>query len=600
MKQTALAAITLALACTPLQTITPRADASSDGPCTTGVLHDDRNCGACGHACAAGDACLDGVCSPAIGAPRLIAPLSGTTLRANRPTLRWTLGAGSDGARVELCRDRAMTDACVTFNAVGTSGAPPDDLARGVWFWRATARAGEVTTRATSLTWRLRLGTFDSARGSTLDLDNDGRIDLAVGAPRVGGGVVYLYTGGVESPTAMPSSRRTGPSGSEFGTSVANVGDVNRDGYVDLAVGAQGADRVYVYLGRADGLSSAATVIDGGKDVTRFGHEVSGAGDVNGDGFDDLVVGARSTGEPLGLAQVFLGGADGIATTPAFTLTAQGDASQDVSAVGAGDLNGDGFEDIALGADTAAGSAGRVHVFHGGPAGLTATASRSLDGTDALGQFGVALARGGDVNGDGYGDLIVGAPYATVRRASAQDAAVRDLPQAGKVFVFHGDSAGVGPRAATTLEGTFANGALGRFVSAGADIDGDGYADLLVNAHNDPEYAGSIRAHRGGPNGVNRAVFLQRNGVDGVDTGYGHVTSIAGDLNRDGYIDLVVTATGVTHNTGRVYVYFGEPGGTVRMIPVLITGPGGPQGVFGWSLARRPPFAAGLTSANAS
>jgi hypothetical protein len=585
MKQAALVALSVAVACTPLQTITPRADASPEGPCATGALNDDLNCGVCGHACASGDACLDGVCSPAIRAPRPIAPLSGTTLRANRPTLRWALGAGSDGARVELCRDRAMTRGCVTFDAVGTSGAPPDGLAHDVWFWRVTARAGAITTRATSPTWQLRVGNFDSTRGSTLDLDDDGRLDLAVGAPRVRGGVVYLYTGGVESPTATPSSTRTGPLGSEFGTSVVNAGDVNRDGYVDLAVSATAADRVYVYLGRAEGLSSTATVIDAAEDVTRFGHEMSGAGDVNGDGFDDLVVSARSLGKPLGLALVYLGGEGGISTTPAITLTAQGDTSQDVHAVGAGDLNGDGFADIALGADTAAGRAGRVHVFHGGPAGLTDTASRSLDGTDARGQFGIALARGGDVNGDGYGDLFVGAPYASPQVASAQDAAPSDLASAGKAFVFHGSSGGVGPRAATTLEGTAPGGGLGLVFSAGADIDGDGYADLLVNAGNDPVHTGSIRLHRGGPNGVTRAASLQRDGIDGVDSSFGRVTTIAGDLNRDGFIDLVVTGVGVFHNTGRVYVYFGEPGGSVRMIPVLITGPGGQQGVFGWSLA---------------
>ena len=551
--------------CTALQTRQTRADAAADAPI---------------------DVC-DDACRPDVAAPRLVAPLSGTTLRSQRPSLRWEL-SGGDGGRVALCHDRAMTLGCVTFDAEGTTATPGETLAQGVWYWRVTTRAAGATTDARSATWQLRVGTVDSARGTTRDVDGNGERDLAVGAPRVSGhaGRLYVYTRGVHR-TEMPERLvRRGAVNSEFGSSVAHVGDVNGDGYDDLAVGAWGENRVWVFPGTTGSLALVGAPIEGADNLERFGERVAGAGDVNGDGYDDLVVSARvpnvsDPGRSSGRAYVYLGGPDGVSTVAASTLTTQGDTSVVVGACGAGDVNGDGYDDVALGAGGATGNAGRVYVFHGGPDGLSEAPATTLVGVDLMGQFGLTLSPARDVNGDGYGDLFVGAPYASEPR----DGGIAE--RIGKVFVFHGGPAGLGARPSTTLVGASYGAGLGGGIAPGADFDGDGYDDLFVGAQGQPAYQGSASLYRGGPEGLASRPFLSRNGVDGMDTSYGFMLTIAGDLNGDGRVDLVVTGVGAEHNAGRVYVYFGEEGG-VSATPTLITGPDGAQGVFGWSIARAP------------
>ena len=208
--------------------------------------------------------------------------------------------------------------------------------------------------------------------------------------------------------------------GDNFGYSVSGAGDVNGDGYADVIVGAYLNDaagsnvgRAYVYYGGPGADAVADLTLTGEAAGDLFGYSVSGAGDVNGDGYADVIVGAYSDdggGLDAGRAYVYFGGpgADAVAD-----LTLTGAAAGDWfgwSVSGAGDVNGDGYADVIVGGhlDDAGGmDAGRAYVYFGGP-GADAVADLTLTGAAAGDQFGISVAGAGDVNGDGYADVIVG------------------------------------------------------------------------------------------------------------------------------------------------------------------------------------------------
>ncbi len=201
--------------------------------------------------------------------------------------------------------------------------------------------------------------------------------------------------------------------GQSTGYSVSGAGDVNGDGYGDVIVGAFGYEgntgRAYVFDGSAGGVSSTATTtLTGEARSSAFGASVSGAGDVNGDGYDDVIVGAYSYGSRMGRAYVYAGSPAGVSSTATTTLT--GAASEDrfgVSVSGAGDTNGDGYDDVIVGDYGYSSGAGLAHVYAGSASGVSTSAATTLTGTADY--YGHSVSGAGDVNGDGYGDVIVGA-----------------------------------------------------------------------------------------------------------------------------------------------------------------------------------------------
>ncbi len=266
-------------------------------------------------------------------------------------------------------------------------------------------------------------------------------------------------------------------SGGDFGSALAAAGDVNGDGYADLAVGdddyGDGDGRVYLFYGAADGPRWSPTILEA-SGVLTFGYALAGAGDLNGDGYADLVVGtAQEDDEDLGTtvtpgwAGVYYGSADGLDTELGAELEGEaiGDRMGRALAV-PGDLSGDGYDDLAVGATYEGEALGRVYLFEGGPAGLSTTASLTLEGASASDGFGAALAGLGDVDGDGTGDLAVGAP-------GADD-------NTGEVTVYLGSSAGLGETPALMLSGDQAGERFGMTLAAAGDVDGDGERELLV------------------------------------------------------------------------------------------------------------------------
>jgi hypothetical protein len=379
-------------------------------------------------------------------------------------------------------------------------------------------------------------------------VNNDGFDDLIVGA-------YHNDAGGTEAGRAYVYSSRTDmmcftgeASGDRFGWSVSGAGDVNNDGYDDFIIGAlswpagAGWGLAYVYSGEGGGL--IWTLADGEHD--NLGYSVSGAGDVNNDGYDDLIVGAPTNdvgGFLYGRAYVYSG------YTGAAIWTFTGEGYEDYfgwSVSGAGDVNGDGYADLIVGAlrdYSAVGDpeAGRAYVYSGQTGGLLHTFTGEAVGD----YFGCSVSGAGDVNNDGYDDLIVGAPHNHGAGPWCGRAYVYSGPSGNLLWTFDGD----------TLDH------LGFSVCGAGDVNMDGHDDLV---------AGAPWSDAGGEDAGRAYVYCGQIGSvlwtftgEAAEDRLGYSVSGAGDVNDDGYDDLIVGApehdAGGT-NAGRAYVFSGETG----------------------------------------
>ena len=552
-------------------------------PCVSPTAHGIATCDAtsCGITCDAGYTRNGTDCD--IASPRLIAPMSSSTVTSRRPTLRIALASSTDGARIDICRDRACSVVFASLDAVGSTATPTADLPRGVLFWRAHGRIGTSFGAAASVTWEFTVGALSApvstSWGNALhDVNGDGYSDVIVGAscaPTVGlacgAGSVYVYHG---TPTGLPAAASTvlvspDAPGSYFGWGAASAGDVNGDGFADVVVTAyQGGLRgiVRMFMGSVSGVSHSSDLTFTVSDATHLGNSVAGAGDVNGDGFADIVVGDRDWGTGsgrTGRAHVFLGSPSGIITTPATTLVGPdglgGRFGEYVAS--AGDVNGDGYSDVIIAAPLAL-NVGRVYIYLGGSGGLAAAPVAMLARTGSN-LFGNGVASAGDVNRDGYSDVIVyGGDGASPSNA---------------VFVYHGGPSGV-PALRTMFGGVSGGPSLAGPVAEAGDVDGDGFGDVLLGPP-----AGTI-VFRGGSSGLDptRPTVLSSGGesVQGV-----------GDVNGDGYADVAVGSQYGPYpgpnGPGEFFLHFGGVSGTAPLPGATRTGPDGGNGYFGRPVAAR-------------
>lgn len=576
-----------------------------DRRCTTMVANARATCamGTCDVACDAGFESVGANCEPRI--PRPIAPMTSATVTSQRPTLEWELPSGVTAASVDVCRDRAMTMGCVSLMATGTRVRPTSALTAGVWFWRVRGRVGGVIGARTSPVWWFRVGARsadgdrDTSWGSELDVNGDGYADVAVGAPRAEGlGRVDVFLGRSAGIAMSPDvSLRGAAIGDYFGRSVSSAGDLNGDGYVDLVVGADGEDpsrrmdagTASVFYGGALGLSTRASlVLEGTNAGDGFGWSVSGAGDLNHDGFSDLIVGApladRAAGADAGVVSVYYGGPTGLAMVPGRVLVGTLDSRFGFSVSSAGDVNADGFAEIVVGAngDGLAGPmAGAVAIFHGSSSGIPALPSLVLPGRE--GWFGFTVSGAGDANGDGFADIAAGE--------------LLDSPggrvSAGSVSIFHGSAAGVAASAARRLEGMSAGDYFGSSVSWAGDTNADGFTDLVV---------GAASASRGPftANGLALVFFGRASGLESVaarifegaasEDVLGQSVRGVGDTNGDGFSDFAIGAPGVditgNPNLGTVGVFHGTSG-ALPAAPFRLLHGSTVNERFGDSIARR-------------
>ena len=441
------------------------------------------------------------------------------------------------------------------------------------------------------------LGVSVAAAG---DVNGDGYGDVIVGASRydVGlpdEGAAFLFHGSASGllgtgPGDAAATLLGNQHGAELGSSVAGAGDVNGDGYDDVIVGVPRYDQLgsgdgiaLLFHGSAGGLvggnpGDAAAVINSDQAEAALGDSVAGAGDINGDGYADVIVGAPNYDTALtnaGVALVFYGSPNGLVGRRPSDAAAVLQCDQIHCVFGdsvssAGDVNGDGYSDVIVGArgyDSPERNEGAAFVFHGAATGLLgrepADAAAHLQCDKLSCSLGGSVAGAGDVNGDGYGDVIAGGAFFANPESSE-----------GVALVFHGSASGLVGRnpatAAAVIESNQATAYLGTGVAGAGDLNGDGYADVVVGAafyDNGEVDEGAAFVFHGGASGLvgrnpgEAAVILESNQVNARS---GNAVAGAGDVNGDGYADLIVGAAqldNVGNDEGAAFIFYGNGGG---------------------------------------
>jgi hypothetical protein len=448
--------------------------------------------------------------NPRAPAPRPVSPLSTARVTSRRPVFRWRNLPGETGAAVEVCGDRLCDRVEQVISARAETAAATGDLAPGVHFWRVRGAEGGA-----SRVWEFFVGRGSNRRavsyGSVSDFNADGSIDLALGVPgaRMGVGQAEVYLGNSGELPNSPTWTLDGGAvqGGRFGQVVRSLGDLDGDGYPEVFVG--GMTSGTSYRSGPDGPRDAL--------LTRFASpRVWGVGDVNGDGYGDVCAYQVERGQMF----EFLGGLAEPTFMKLFMVSAE-------FAAGLGDLDGDGFGEVAFATSTA------LTIYRGAEGGLTLLSSVRLPDAPAGTQVR-ALVNVGDVNGDGTPDLAArftspptATPYVDLVAVYALSigpgqtpSSVLTLPEGARVprygaalagagdvngdgyddvlvggdgaYVYSGGANGVVPMPIARIEWAGA----GASVSGMDDVDHDGLADLVVSGRDE------VRFHLGNATGV--------------------------------------------------------------------------------------------------
>jgi len=338
--------------------------------------------------------------------------------------------------------------------------------------------------------------------------------------------------------------------GAALGSHVSNAGDVNGDGFGDILVGAPRWDnfveafegRASLYLGSATGLRpTPAWTFEGNEEFARLSLARS-AGDVNGDGFGDVILGAPEYGRftVQGRAWLILGSSTGLSATPAWIAGGSHEEAVFGYVAGVGDVNGDGFDDVMVGAPgqnfNLFDAEGAAFLFLGS-SNPTAKRDQVFKGEQPYSGFGF-VAGAGDINGDGFADVVIGSP-----------GYIGDV-SGGRVYVYKGANRGLRPKPVAVLE--IEGETVGLEQGSAGDINADGFGDFYVisgvyTAQKIYVYLGSRHFGK-----------LQPDLVLQPDPPFSDLTfASAGDVDGDGFGDVVM---GVPAQD-RAFVYRGTAAG---------------------------------------
>jgi hypothetical protein len=377
-----------------------------------------------------------------------------------------------------------------------------------------------------------------------------------------------------------------------FGASVATAGDVNGDGYDDIVVGAPSYSniqnmegRAYVFHGSAAGVKPLpAWVYESNVAECELGQSVASAGDVNNDGYDDVLVASEFCGvvDREGRAYLFLGSATGLAPSYAWMIQGAGSTeSLGWSIASAGDVNGDGYADVIVGAPWASypeGNEGRAYVFYGSASGLPATANWTKESNVAWSGFGTSVASAGDVNNDGFSDVIIGQTH--IGNPQLEE---------GRVYVYLGSAGGLEELPVWTYENNVAGSWLGESVASAGDVNNDGYDDVIVGGYrysNPQALEGIAYLFLSSAAGLAETPAWSAEGNQ-ENAQYGQSVASAGDVNQDGYDDVLVGAPQFSNGEireGRIFLYYGSSTGLLSA-PVFMTESNQEIAQMGYSVA---------------
>ncbi|MFZ1323405.1 MAG: FG-GAP-like repeat-containing protein, partial [Ignavibacteria bacterium] len=396
------------------------------------------------------------------------------------------------------------------------------------------------------------LDQFGKSVSGAGDVNGDGYDDIIIGAENFssGAGKAYVFNGGNSLDNNVDKILPAEYAGDKFGLSVSGCGDLNGDGNSDFIVGAPNNDqngassgRAYVYFNSMSGSDIEDLTFTGSALNNYFGDVVSSAGDVNGDGYDDIIVGAYGYNSLQGRAYIYFGGSimNNVADVTLTGVSVGDRFGYSVST--AGDVNGDGYSDVIVGAYGYNSDQGRAYIYYGGSS-MNSGIDVTLTGFTPTDYFGVSVSSAGDVNGDGYSDVIVG--------ASGYNAATFQ----GRVYIYLGGSA-MNNTADVTMTGASAGDLFGYSASTAGDVNGDGFSDVIVSAkaYTAGTYQGRAYIYLGGST-MNNTADVTLTGASAGDY-FGGSVSTAGDVNGDGYSDVIVGAEGYSSNRGRAYIYYG-------------------------------------------